>query len=436
MHDDLDLRVIERDHDADPSYHEALRQRVAAILDGSEAPPTDVTAPDAVVALDTHRVARPKRHRRLRDTRVARPHWLLAACAALVTFLVGTLVWLRFANHVEVPATAPETTSSPVGDVAGAWAPAGRLNEPCGFRCAAVVLDDGRVLVAPDEGLELYDPASVTFEVVETNSTMGGEVSFGQAAMLDDGRVLLLGGSELAVFDPGTDTLQPLGLDRTFTGIPIPLVLPEGDVLLFGRASDRTRFVNGAFLLDMVTHATALVGESTVAERADFADTSVVPLGDGSVLVADSIGAEMYDPEAGVFTPLEDNPITGGVTATVLLDGRVLYLGGATATVYDPATHAFAATGPIGDARIGHAAARLTDGHVLVIGGFDDDGGPPLQSAELFDPSTGAFAPAASPLASRQLATAVPLDGNRALVFGDYPGNGGIDVDGPGQLHG
>ena len=38
MHEDLDLRVIERHHDADPQYREALRKRLVAILDGSEAP--------------------------------------------------------------------------------------------------------------------------------------------------------------------------------------------------------------------------------------------------------------------------------------------------------------------------------------------------------------------------------------------------------------
>ena len=49
MHDDLDLRVIEREHVADPQYREALRQRVAGILDGTQASPhTEADAPDAV----------------------------------------------------------------------------------------------------------------------------------------------------------------------------------------------------------------------------------------------------------------------------------------------------------------------------------------------------------------------------------------------------
>jgi hypothetical protein len=37
MHDDLDLSVIERHHDADPQFREAVRTRLAAILDGGDA---------------------------------------------------------------------------------------------------------------------------------------------------------------------------------------------------------------------------------------------------------------------------------------------------------------------------------------------------------------------------------------------------------------
>ena len=49
MHDDLDLRVIERHHDPDPHYRAELRQRVTAILAGTEALPADDAAVEAIV---------------------------------------------------------------------------------------------------------------------------------------------------------------------------------------------------------------------------------------------------------------------------------------------------------------------------------------------------------------------------------------------------
>ena len=39
MHEDLDLSVIERHHDADPQFREAVRTRLASILDGSDEVP-------------------------------------------------------------------------------------------------------------------------------------------------------------------------------------------------------------------------------------------------------------------------------------------------------------------------------------------------------------------------------------------------------------
>src|SRR2546426_1995858 len=64
-----------------------------------------------------------------------------------------------------------------------------------------------------------------------------------------------------------------------------------------------------------------------------------------------------------------------GHTATVLADGRVLIVGGdsATAELFDPTNRTFVAVSNMSRARRGHTATLLSDGRVLVAGGADGD---------------------------------------------------------------
>ncbi|MGA3030578.1 MAG: kelch repeat-containing protein [Candidatus Limnocylindrales bacterium] len=100
-----------------------------------------------------------------------------------------------------------------------------------------------------------------------------------------------------------------------------------------------------------------------------------------------------------------------GYTATELADGRILLTGGylgrggttpcgngvclvpstATAEIYDPRTRTFSPTGSMNQPRVGHAAAPLHDGRVLVVGGMYDAGGIPVGTAEIYDPATARF---------------------------------------------
>ena len=86
-------------------------------------------------------------------------------------------------------------------------------------------------------------------------------------------------------------------------------------------------------------------------------------------------------------------------TATLLTDGRVLVAGGfqcsgvcspvptvASAELYNPITGSWSPTGSMTVAREFHTATRLLDGRVLVAGG-DSSG----TSAELYDPTTGTW---------------------------------------------
>jgi hypothetical protein len=121
-----------------------------------------------------------------------------------------------------------------------------------------------------------------------------------------------------------------------------------------------------------------------------------------------------------------------GHTATLLPDGKVLVAGGnisvqSSAELYDPSTGTWNATGNMVVARSMHTATLLPDGSVLVAGGFDVTqppgiGGSPeiVATAELYDPSTGTWSATGSMSTPRQDHTATRLTNGKVLVVGGY----------------
>ena len=238
----------------------------------------------------------------------------------------------------------------------------------------ATLLRDGRVLVAggkvrtgsvelPTSTAELYDPATGKFSAT---GSMAAARWGHTATVLQDGRVLVTGGADMS---DGYDNLKSAELYDPATG----RFTPTGSMSV-GRAE----------------HTATL-------------------LEDGRVLIAggtNSIGldsAEIYDPATGKFSP------TGSMTtarqnhaATLLKDGRVLILGGtangvtgpfgtlASAELYNPATGKFSATGSMTTARGGPTATLMLDGRVMVIGGVDESS-KALNSAEIYDPASATF---------------------------------------------
>jgi len=142
--------------------------------------------------------------------------------------------------------------------------------------------------------------------------------------------------------------------------------------------------------------------------------------------------AEIYDPSTGAFSPAgEMTSPRADHTATLLPNGQVLLAAGSTgrsineavtqtAELFDPATNRFAATGSLSAPRHKHAAVRLRDGKVLVIGGADSRLRGFYNSAELYDPATGNFSATGGMSAARYKirdAAALLADG-RVLVAG------------------
>jgi hypothetical protein len=103
-----------------------------------------------------------------------------------------------------------------------------------------------------------------------------------------------------------------------------------------------------------------------------------------------------------------------GHIATLLDDGRVLIVGGWSATgqlqsaeVYDPARRDFEPTCKMSSAHQTLGAATLSDGRVLFVGG---------SSAEIYNPRTGRFEPAGTPVNRLDSPTAVVLADERVLI--------------------
>jgi hypothetical protein len=217
-----------------------------------------------------------------------------------------------------------------------------------------------------------------------------------------------------------------------------------------------TRLVNGGVLIAGGTTTSAELYEPMSRTFVQTGSMSVARPGatatllpDGRVLVAGGCckdpthnlgSAELYDPTTGTWT------LTGsmhfprsGHTATLLRNGRVLVAGGAcnglffgcdmsslyaaqsTAELYDPATGTWSATGGMHDGREFQTATLLTDGRVLMAGGFsncDDSFCTDLSSAELYDPATGKWSVTGSMHASREQHAAALLLSGKVLVAG------------------
>lgn len=138
----------------------------------------------------------------------------------------------------------------------------------------------------------------------------------------------------------------------------------------------------------------------------------------------------MFEPTIGRFEagPRLTSPRYGH-SATRLSDGQVLIAGGfgpggtvlTTAELFDPVANTFTPTGPLGVARADHEAVLLEDGRVVLIGGTADDF-EVLASIELFDPHTGVFSPAGPMTVPREGMAATRLGDGRVLVTGGHIG--------------
>jgi N-acetylneuraminic acid mutarotase len=138
---------------------------------------------------------------------------------------------------------------------------------------------------------------------------------------------------------------------------------------------------------------------------------SATLLNDGSLLVTGGSSvssettlnsAEIYDPVAGTFTLLPNtlNAARVGHSATLLSNGQVLIAGGydpttgiiSDAELYDPTAQVFIDLGNTNSPRFHHTATLLQNGQVLIAGG-ETDPTPTgaYNTTEIFNPTTWTF---------------------------------------------
>jgi len=309
---------------------------------------------------------------------------------------------------VTASATVTVTTSS------SGFTPTGSLNEARGLH-TATLLPDNKVLVAYGSNSSAY-----------TNAT--GYVGL----------------SSIEVYDAGKGTFTEIvGEDGAGIFGHTSTLLPNGEVLLAGGFvnsvwdySGSTSY-NEATLYDSATGVFSGTGNMTASRGGHTATL----LANGKVLIAggadqDPTGtgldsAELYDPSTGAFTQTGSMAVGRFLhTATLLQNGKVLFVGGAltstsdpvaSAELYDPVTGSFTKTGAMATAREQHTATLLADGRVLIVGGTTPTGTGDLQptaTVEIYDPSTGSFSVTGSMAEARSLHTATFLPSGNVLVAG------------------
>src|SRR5947209_2025203 len=169
---------------------------------------------------------------------------------------------------------------------------------------------------------------------------------------------------------------------------------------------------------------------------------SCAVLQDGRVLVAGGTtssgggvtnSAEIYDPSADSWSQVGlMNDARSGATASVLQDGRVLITGGRssdgppilisnTLEVFDPNSGNFSNAGTMSSPRQDHAAAVLSDGRVLIVGG-SSDGTNVLNTTDIYDPQAGSVTPGPAMSTARAKATATTLLDGTVVVIGGSDG--------------
>lgn len=320
---------------------------------------------------------------------------------------------------------------------------------------AIVQLADGTVLVSG--GVSFGRPLSglvdsAVYDLKSASLTVVGRMQDGRhshsATLLADGRVLIAGGyggtppaewRTAELYDPAARTFM-----RAAGAMSIPRVVHGAFRLSTGALAAKVLVIGGGALgspmtVEMFDPATSTFTTVTTigapAERGNqafalLADESVLVIGGRTVAnTPPTLEAYVYVPATATFRRVGDalegrhNP-----TATTLVDGRVLVVGGqsgpsgsgpelATSELYDPALERFSPGPVMSIPRRNHTAARLGSGRIVIAGG-NPSSSTTTNSTELFTPGADTFTKGANMGQALALVESLSLADGRALLSG------------------
>ncbi len=301
----------------------------------------------------------------------------------------------------------------------------------------ATLLEDQRVLVAGGQGssgalasAEIYDPRRgwvPAFPMTNGRAAHSG-------TLLPNGQLLVAGGTnggdlgDTELYDPVSGLWFPGASLSSVRSHHTATLLASGEVLIAGgtffgapSASTEIFFPNSPASASQATFgvmnvarehptATLLPSGKVLLVGGDFDWATRVFTGPPYV-------ADLYDPILLSVSPAGRSPVAA--TATLLLTGKVLVTGGGQASLYDPATNSWTATGSMGTPRQGYAATLLGDGRVLASGGRDAvTPSSSFDRCEIYDPASGTWSASGSLTQARWGHGAVLLTNGKVLVAG------------------
>lgn len=243
------------------------------------------------------------------------------------------------------------------------------------------------------------------------------------------------------VYDPVNNKWQLTGDMKIARRGHIATALQNGKILVTGGYDGKNALATAEIYDPSNGTWTATTGTMSLARRFHTATL----LADGRVLIAggtvvgngDPKITELYDPIDGKFyigTSLPEPRL--GHTATLLNEGKVLITGNSTSGLdgkktilfnYLPCTpqpctdsSTIIPVGSMLNSRSNHTATSLTDGNILVTGGF----GNGIDKAEIFNITLRSWSATASGMNGRHaLHTATLLQDGSVLIVGGYDGS-------------